>query len=368
MGTDAPLFDPTAPPTDAGPATPCLLWCRPEQAPLARRLSHVANLDFQLVGSPERGLGGELASSLEAEHAGDLRAALAQWDAQGTEDESIGLALLLDAGTFGASEEDADTLAELAPRGVRIVSLDPVPASATELARAWTVGVEGARPVDRVRIAALLSRSETLREAMEHRESFGEVRSIGLELACGRAEGSLGGLLASGLELLITEFGTPELVDAAHAGPRSEAGVHAAAGESCRGLHGELSVLLRFEGGQHATMQLSDRAGGWHRAVTLLGEGGRLHVNDDGFEWIGAGSEVVDRFTAPHAGDDPGHAVRLIGNDIRAALAGGPDRGTRGGRGPIDPGPVLACAQTALLSSRTGQAERPETITRMLHA
>ncbi|MFG0305182.1 MAG: hypothetical protein ACF8Q5_03090 [Phycisphaerales bacterium JB040] len=370
MGTDAPLFDDTAPPADAGPPTPCVLWCRPDQAQLARRLARRANLEYRFAGSPERGRGGELARSLGAEHAGDLRAALTAWDAPGAEDNPVGLALLLDAGTLGAGDDDAQTLADLGARGVRVVSLDPIPASATELGRSWTDGPEGARPVDRIRLAGLVSRMGTLHEAMEHRDSFGAVRSIGLSLCCGAGEGSLGGLLASGLELLIAELGTPELVDASHVGPRSDGGLHPASGDSIRGLHADLSVLLRFEGGQSATMLLSDRAGAWDRRVTLLGQGGRLDITDDGFEWTGNQGESVDRHEAPHATGDAStpHAVRVLARDIAAALSGEPDRGTRGGRGPIDPGPVLACAQTVLLSCRTGQAERPETITRMLHA
>ena len=86
------------------------------------------------------------------------------------------------------------------------------------------------------------------------------------------------------------------------------------------------------------------------------------------FEWTGIEGDSVDRHEAPHAAEQSSlpHAVRVLTGDIRAALDASPDRGTRGGRGPINPGPVLACAQTALLSCRTGQAERPETITRML--
>lgn len=333
--------------------TPTVLWCRPDQTDLVREVAEALSLRVTHAGCPVRGRAADVAGALGAEPLTDLRAAIASAEE--------GLVWMLDPGPFGSSDDDAAAVLAAHRRGVKLASLEPIPASALQLTEAWTDGPHGVRAVDAIRIGPLLSRIPTLREAMEHREPLGPIRSVGVE-SCGRPEqGSLGAHLTGVLEFLIGLFQTPELVDAAFVSPRAESGLHEMAGETLRGLSGDLSMSLRFRGGQAATALCSDHAGAWSQSITLLAQGGRMHITDLGFDWFAPNGSVVDHHRAEPKPAGRGPAVHAIIEDLASVL-----NPTAPASAPIEPGPVLAAAQTSLLSCRTGQAESPATITRLM--
>ncbi|MFT5423014.1 MAG: hypothetical protein ACI89L_000787 [Phycisphaerales bacterium] len=349
MSTDA------SPPST--PVTPTTVWCRPDQTDLVREVAAALGLAVTHAGCPTRGRATDVAGALDAQPLTDLRAAIASAER--------GLVWMLDPGPFGSADDDAAAILAAHRRGVRLASLEPIPASALQLTEPWTQSHHGVRAVDVIHLGPLLSRMPTLGEAMEHREAMGRIRSVGIE-SCGRPEqGSLGAHLTGSLEFLIALFETPELVDAAFVSARTENGLHEMAGETLRGLRGDMTLSMRFPSGQAATVLCSDHAGSWTRSITLLGEGGRMHVTDLGFDWFAPDGSVADHHRAEPRPEGPsgprGGAVHAIVQDLASFLE--PDQP---GRVPIDPRPVLAAAQTALLSCRTGQAESPATITRLM--
>jgi len=333
--------------------TPTTVWCRPDQTDLVREVASAVGLGVSHAGTSQRGRSADVAAALGAEPLTDLRAAIASTEQ--------GLVWMLDPGPFGSHEDDAAAILAAHRRGVRLASLEPIPASALQLTEAWTEGPHGVRPVDLVHVGPLLSRMPTLAEAMENREALGPIRSVGVE-SCGRPEqGSTGARLAGALGFLIGLFDTPDLVDAAFVSARTEHGLHEMAGETLRGLSGDLSVAARFPGGQAASVLCSDHGSSWSRSVTVLAEGGRVHVTDLGFDGFAPDGSVADHHRAEPKPQGRGGAVHAIALDLAEFLE--PDHP---GRAPIEPGPVLAAAQTALLSCRTGQAESPATITRLM--
>jgi hypothetical protein len=135
-------------------------------------------------------------------------------------------------------------------------------------------------------------------------------------------------------------------------------------GESLRDAHGDITANCRFADGRAAAIMASDQSGRWSRNLTMLGEGGRLRVFDDGFEWVNAAGERVDAARqTKRRGETP---------EIPRSVEAAADAITRlldpaiPEEGPIDHAGVLAMCQAVLLSTRTGSAESPATIRRMM--
>jgi hypothetical protein len=142
--------------------------------------------------------------------------------------------------------------------------------------------------------------------------------------------------------------------------------VHALAGESLRGLSGDLTATLRFADGRAAGLVASDQGGRWNRTVSLVGAGGRLRIFDDGFEWIGPDGRKLDesRPSERVRGEEPvSHAAAAIAEGIARLLDVGIPEG-----GPLDHATVLAMSQAVLLSARTSEPESPGTIRHMVGA
>lgn len=378
------------------------------------------------VGSPEPGRAGALAAAMgigggEVRVWDDLRAALATGDAE--------LVLLAAPGDFAGGQrqgamdaEDAGALAACRARGVRIASIEPMPASVLQLGAAVPTPSADAAPgepggdviaastgagvvlgpgapvlVDepepRIRARAidagggwaralpLLRHCRAMREAADLFETLGQVRTAVFEGWSGPGQGSLGARLFDAMDTLVWLLGAPEQVDAAYVWPARARPIHATTGETLRGLHGDLTANLRFADGRAASVALSDCAGRWGTSVTLIGEGGRLRVTDDGaggsgggggggtgtggFVWLSADGQTVDA-SRP--------ARRKRGQEERADEAFVDAASEQVARlldqrvpapAPTDYAAVLAAAGAALLSARTGEAESPRTILRM---
>lgn len=346
---------------DPAAQTPALVWLTSAQLGLAREICALAGIRPEIAGSAERGQSRGVADALDCEPADDLRSAIAEL--AGT--QRAELAIIMAPGEFGASPEDLRALRTAAQRRIRILTLEPIPASALEAA-----GMDEADAVagDLVRLTPLPRTSAAWRQAGDVLEHFGAVRTM--TVACfaehRRGDGSLGAQLVAALDLLNSRMGEPESIDASYAfeaGPGTDpaAAPSSVLGETLRGLHGDLTANLRYSSGRTAAIAVSDQAGRFTRQATLLGEGGRLRVFDDGFEWIGPAGERIDQHrTATREDRAPRNfAAEAIAEDLKRAIEPG------GVRSPAMSNAVLAMAQAALLSARTGQRESPETIRRM---
>jgi predicted dehydrogenase len=209
------------------------------------------------------------------------------------------------------------------------------------------------------------------RDASEVLSHFGAVRTAAVSCFAehARGDGSLGAQLVAALDLLHGIMGEPETIDASYAASVGAYGAGSVSpssppGETLRGLHGDVTGNLRFSSGRTAAIAVSDQGGRFCRQTTILGEGGRLRVFDDGFEWIGADGEKIDQHRASTR-EDPrprNHAVEALADAIKRLCD--PNLAEPPGIAPA----VLAMAQAAILSARTGQRESPETIRRMAGA
>lgn len=339
---------------NAGPSV--FVWLVPEQIELVRHVAATAGLRITRAGSPLKGQSGAVATALGVPTADDLRIALAN--------EPADLAWIAAAGSFGAEAADDTAAVQAASaRGLKVATLEPIPASALDLAAGGWASSGGIRPVDAIRFLPLARLSASFREAAEVLEPFGPIRAMSLESWCAPADGSLGARLFGAMELVLSLMGEPETIDAQYVGPAHGRGVHALPGETLRDLHGDMTANLRFADGRAVALALSDNAGRWNRTVTLLGPGGRLRIFDDGFEWIGPGGEKVDESRPARrsrGAATPPHAVLAIAESLNRLLDPSVPEPA-----PLDYAAILAMGQAALLSARTGQCESPATIARM---
>ncbi len=371
------------PPDDAGalisdeaiqPAA--AVWMSPGQRELVEAIASLAHLRIETAGCAEAGRSGALAESLGAQPIDDLRAALASTKAK------VFLLASADGLAADRAAADADLFRDCEARGTRVVALEPVPASIVELAAGAPGGsldeADGAgwSAAQWTRFVPLSRGTRALRESADVLSQFGAVRSASIECLGAPAHGSLGARLLDAMDLAMNLVGEPESVDAGFTGADGGQAVHSLPGESLRGLSGDLTAHLRLADGRACTVLASNQAGRWERVITLLGAGGRLRIYNDGFEWIGIGGERVDQsrarrgarqaFTPPTVkaaeADAPAGCAAAVAEQIGNLLRAGPsDRSS----GAMDLARVLALAQTALLSARTGEGESVATIRRM---
>ncbi len=401
------------PTADAPPVT---LWLTPEQGVLGSALiPALAMLNPEQgkhplrVGSSTPGVASDLAAKLGAQSVGDdLRAALTSAEP--------GIFLIGAPGPFAALPNAAQRLADCelleacTRRGVTVVSLEPMPASlihlvelhAEETSEAQTPVVAlGPSPVAapvETRAARiplwcgcvpLLRFSEPVAAATDLLEQFGPVRGANV-VSCGPAwGGSLGARLFDALDVLTMFMGEPDAVHASHVFPPvpSVGGAGAVLrplpGDSLRDLQGDLSAMLRFPNARSASIFASSNAPDYSVSVTLLGPGGRLTIGTHGLEWINAEGVLVDRSpqivrrvmkparTRSRASNassgtavaEPSPLTLLIADQMFRMADANADllKGARSSNASA----VLAIAQAALLSCRTGEGESPATMQRM---
>ncbi len=335
-----------------------VIWATPRQAALARAVAEIAGLELVAAGSPIRGQSGAVASALGCEPADDLRAALA-----GASADAI---LILAAGDFGAAEapEDARAVAAAASRGVRVLSLEPVPSNALDLEPGGWIGGNGegagAGPAASVRTVGLPRLMPVFREAAETLAAFGPVRTVLIEHWSAPQHASLAARLVGAIDLVHWLLAETESIDAVFV-----PGAGGPAKVSERTLleyEGDLNAMLRTVDGRSALIAVSNAAARWNLTVTLLGEQGRLRFFDDGFEWLGPdGAKRDDHRSRTRGSASPDHAASVIADSVSRLLDDRlPDPG------PLNTGSVLAVAHAAMLSARTRHAENPAMIRRMM--
>lgn len=356
----------------ARPTLRAAVWLRPDQLDLLRGVAPLADLEIVAAGSPvvgpSRNTPGLVASELGVPNLDDLRSALAT----ARLDHQADIFWILDPGDFGLSTQSSDpaTLLEARAKGLRILSSEPIPASALPLtAGDWLARDETPGAADTIRFVGLMRSARSFREALDILPSFGHVRSLSIESWCTPTESSLGARLFSALDVVRLLVGEPETIDATYVSPLQGSGVHPLPGETLRGLTGDLTANLRFADGRATSIAISDHAGRWNRTLTLLGPSGRLRVYDDGFEWIDLQGQKVDeaRHRRPsRALPQTSHAALAMSDSLKRLADPAVADTAHDGPTPLDLAGVLSMAQATLLSARTGQPESPSTIRRMV--
>jgi len=254
--------------------------------------------------------------------------------------------------------------------GVAMLSLEPCP-SETGLAEP----VESAAKADAVvRVVPLLRSSRVFADALDLIDQVGTIRSVAVHARSAPEHGTLGARLFDAMSAVERLIGLPDRVDCSITGAAS-------AGEpvNLRGLAGHATGHLRYSGGataggRSAIVVVSNRAGGWFRGVTVMGDSGVLRFSDTRIELMSPTGEPLDRSTveiakpakiprgadlfANSAGDSvDDEAADLFALEIKRALD--PSLGQPMRAGVAE---ALAMCGTALLSARTGAQEDTQTI------
>lgn len=325
-----------------------LCWLREAQIPLVQAVAAQIGLHIVAAGTEERGRAAAIASELgpdvRAEH--DLRAAVSTTDAA--------LILLADPGDFGELPADAAAIASARARGTAVCSLEPIPPSMAAIgASEWTQSLEGS-PLHFHMINAASPQSNTpIVEALHAMESFGQATALALGVTAGPDAGSLGARIFAAMDLLFLFAGQPELISASIAQPR---GLRSPRLDRLAQTHGMLTASVRFADHRAATILASNQSNPWHHGLTILGASGRMRIWDEGFVWTDPRGQVVDEHRVEAA---------TVTNPAAASLAERIRRALHTPTPCAHHATVLAMAETALLSARTGNAESPATLLRL---
>lgn len=334
-----------------------VVWTDERRMAFLSEVFAVAGVEVIGAGSPEKGKSSAVAQYFDCKPVDDLRQVLTEGPAS--------CVVIGSADAFASSSDPGDVQAVLAchRRGGMVLSLEPVPASALEYSACWS-GMSGSVvPADLVQFVPRMGAMRSFRDAADSREMFGPVRTLLIECCTRPEEGSLGAAMYRAVDMMHSVLGEPMGVDAAYS--LSTSGLLVALpGESLRELHGDLTAHVRFDSGCAAVLLVSDQSGRWSNTITMLGPGGRFRIYDDGFEWVGMDAQRVDAFRqTQNRGEEPqpSRSVAAVGEAIGRLLDPTIPR-----IGPVDHAAVLAVCQAMLLSARTGSAERPATIRRMM--
>ncbi|MCL4220741.1 MAG: hypothetical protein KJZ65_05175 [Phycisphaerales bacterium] len=325
-----------------------LCWLRADQVALVRAVAQQANLHFVSAGTEDRGRSAAVAADLhpDARAENDLRAAMSATDAA--------VVLLADAGDFGELPADASAVAAARGRGTLVCSLEPIPPSVSAAsASEWAQPLAAAPLHAQVVNLASPESNAAMREARHALDGFGAMTALSVSVTAGSEAGSLGARLYAAMDLIFMFAGQPEVISAQVVQPRALRGARF---EKLSQMHGTLTASVRFADQRAAAILASNQNGPWHHGVTILGEGGRLRVWDEGFVWTDPSGRMVDEHRSDPLGD---------GEPAPSGLADRLRRAIDSPRVCAHNAIVLAMAETALLSARTGNAESPSTLLRV---
>ncbi len=331
--------------TDPDPKR-CLVWHSAAQFDLVHEVAALAGLEVVAAGTPERG---RSVAGLWGDEVGspdDLRAAIASAD-------GVDLVLLADPAGFGDDPADAAAVESLIRRGGKVLSFEPIPPSAASIPAGWSVSIDGTPLYALVGFAGNARATPVFREAFEALDQFGLVTAFAANCTAGPAAGSLGARLVSVMELVYPIAGEPEFINASLAQPRE---TRPGRDDRLHELRGTMTANIRFADHRAATVLVSAATEPWHRGITILGPGGRMRIWDDGFRWTGPDGSMVDEHraqTTPEGNPASRHLAAAVASMFQSA----PPR--------MYATSVLAMAEAALLSTRTGAAESPEMLRRV---
>ena len=344
------------------------MWCERHQSAFAERFVSRAGLRAVAAGFAPCGGSAEAGSEGFADVArfDDPRRAIAETGA--------GVLVMASASPPAPNApsplDDASFVGACRDAGVAMLSLEPCP-SETGLVEA----VEAAAKADAVvRTVPLLRSSRVFADALELVDQVGTIRSVAVHARSAPEHGTLGARLFDAMSAVERLIGLPDRVDCSITGG-------SVSGETAtlRDLSGHATGHLRYSGGgsaggRSAIVVVSNRAGGWFRGVTVMGDSGVLRFSDTRLELMSPTGEPLDRSTveiakpariprgadlfATAAGDSvDDEAADLFALEIKRALDPALGQPTRAGVAE-----ALAMCGTALLSARTGAQEDTQTI------
>jgi len=307
-----------------------LAWADADQLSFVRSVADHPALELVSIGAEHTDSAIKLANALEVEREDDLRRAMQRDDF-----DLFWLAcpLVLEPATAKLIRE----------RRLRVMATQPHPASLADLANAEEAAT--------VHFVPIMRRSPGYRATADILSDFGEPRCVNITMRCGHGQGNLFARLFDAMDIIDALCGEPEIIDAALVSPTP--GV----AEALADLHGHMTINIRFPENRCACVAISDRAGAWFRGVTILGEGGCLRINDDGFEWHSVDGELVDS----HQALEPSSPGQLVAANIIRVLE---QLDTTDA--PPDAGKLLAMCEAAKLSCRTGEGETPRKMLKMM--
>ncbi|MCH2136769.1 MAG: hypothetical protein MK101_09335 [Phycisphaerales bacterium] len=304
--------------------THCAVWARGDQAQLLGNAFSDRALQCALLGCDDPQVGADLAAALGAEAVDDVRQLLHQ--------TSIDVLWLACPDVL-----DADLRS--------VIRASSVPVATSAPCR------EGFDPRlydgDHARFIPLLRTGPAFHAATGCLEHLGRVHCMQVSASAGDHQTSLAALLLDCADLVMHTCGLPDEVFASHSG-----GV-APSADPAAGMSGHVTATMRFADGAAASITVSDGGGTWIRRATLLGEGGRVIITDEGVSWTDPDGHVQE---AP-----PSESHATAGGLARWHLL----RLAEGA--PVEqPGHEAALLCEAIrLSCVTGQIEVPEHVGRM---
>jgi predicted dehydrogenase len=302
-----------------------------DQEQLIRDAAKAASLSIVAAASIEAAGAADLAKALGAERVDDIR--------QAAHREGLDLIWLADPRPV-----ESDTLRRVRDAGIRTITSEPQFGLISDLQAdtsrtGWPTFVPAMR------------RSPGFRAAVEALPQFGQAQCVNVFFRSGPGQGSLFARLFDAMDVITSLCDQTQAINAALAGPLNTVPEHP------EGLHGHMTVNMRFKSNRCACAALSDSAGSWFRGVTVLGEGGCLRISDGGFDWIGPAGNTIDSLHS-HTSLPPGE---LVGMQIARALE---DKDA--GEPPPDIAGLLSLCEAARLSCLTGQDESPGKLMEMM--
>lgn len=303
-----------------------LIWTDGARLAVVREVvAQMADVSVLAVGGPGRGAVSDLAEALGVPGLDDPRQMLVDHPAS---------VLLLGCST-GVRAEDVE---RAAASGTDVLWLDPPAGVEREVLR------QGEGEWGRVACVPAWRMCPAWRSASEPQQVLGGVHSMSLTGMSPAGGPSLYGLLYDAMDLVVHLLGEPDGLEAALTG--------ALVGppEENEGLTGHLTVHLRFGERASVTLHLSDRAMGWSRRLVVLGEGGRLIMDDGTYELIDAEGGVLD---------EEGAAEERLGVAGLIARQWGWMAHQVMMPEAVNGEVIGACCSAVLLSCRTGGSESP---------
>lgn len=301
-----------------------IVWAEPAQERLIRDAIDAADLELIAVGGTTPVAAARVAELFNVPAVMDLRAAVQREDV-----DSLWLA--------AAEPVDASFCAMLKERQIACFTSMPPAVSLADL-------ISGEIDAGLVQLAPMMRRSPGFRAAESVLGSFGEIECAAVEFRSGAGEGALLTRLCDAFDVTTRLLGEAAALDAASFTPPG------GSADSLAALRGHMTTNLRARGPGCAAVLVSDRGGGWLRRITVLGPAGSLVIDDAGFTWQGVRGEPIDAQRiepVPSPGELIGRQIRRTLDHLDVDLP------------PLDLPRLLALAEAARLSCRTGQPEAP---------
>ena len=187
------------------------------------------------------------------------------------------------------------------------------------------------------------------RRFIEATNTFGTPTSASVEISGPEMAGSLGTRLFDAFDLLSTWFGIPATVQATSVRKTSP---------NAPRIKRVFAVAV-YPDGRAASVNVGSDGGRVHRAATLHGEAGRLHVSDGAMDWSDRSGTQLELGTTVAAAESD--FALEVSNAIMATVTG---------MVPMHPLEttiqLLATCEAAFLSGRTGERESCEAVRQML--